>query len=172
MPFCSCSNCNLFIAQSLNYRKMFTSQRFPERSKGFSAAGNSFLELRRQFAMYHLCFWENIYMWLNSFNWEKELNLPWEYQALKPAPFPHANIQCHDEQNGSDQSGSDLNVAMYQSRNQSQYKFGLPVGAHQCWVSLKLQLLGGIQGITQTKAFRQVLNIQYFKIMCTASVCS
>ena len=58
-------------------------------------------------------------MWCTPFNWEKKFNLPCERQALKQALRPHANTQCSDKQNVADQSGSDLNVAMYQSHKTS-----------------------------------------------------
>ena len=64
--------------------------------------------------MYHFCFCEVIHMWCTSFNWEKKLNLPWQYQALKLALFPPANTQCPDEQSATDQCGSNhLNVAIW-----------------------------------------------------------
>lgn len=69
----------------------------------------------RQFATYHLCFWEVIYMWCTYLNWENKRNLPWEYQALKPALCPHANALFPDKQNATDRYDSHLNVAMYQS---------------------------------------------------------
>ena len=59
-----------------------------------------------------VCFWEVIYMWCTSFNWEKKPNVPCEYQTLKLALFPNANTQYPEEQNVTNRSGIDLNVAM------------------------------------------------------------
>ena len=69
--------------------------------------------------MYHLCFCEVICMWCTPFNWERKPSLPWEDQALKPSLFPHANTHFSDEQSATHQSGSDPNVAMYQSHKTS-----------------------------------------------------
>ena len=43
---------------------------------------------------YIICVFAKLF---TAFNWEKKLNLIWEYQALKPALFPHANTQCPDK---------------------------------------------------------------------------
>ena len=69
-------------------------------------------EATKKFWMYHLCFWEVIYMWCIPFNREKKHNLPWENQAIKPVLLPHANTQCFDENSAIDLSGSDQNVAI------------------------------------------------------------
>ena len=109
---------------------------------GFSAACQFFfLRIAKepgQLVMYHLCFCKVIYMWCTSYSWEKKLNLPLEYQALKSALFLHANTQCPDQQNATNQSGRDMNVTMYQN-HETCHNIHLLVGAHQCWVSLTFE---------------------------------
>ena len=49
-----------------------------------------------------------------------------------------------------------------ESRNQSRYTFVLRVGAHQRWVSWKLQLVGEIQRFIENTTFRWVLKVTPF----------
>ena len=106
-----------------------------------------FLILRSNFSVLRCKVWVNNAFFISFLKFVRIRNSGmFKLKHFNELCFHMPTPKCPDEQNVIDRSGSEWPECscVPESRNQSRYTFVLRVGAHQRWVSWKLQLVGGI----------------------------